>query len=221
MRQLVAVTLVFSLTVVAAIVPPAGYAAGTPAQRCAAAKLKATGKKAAARLKCWEKAIGAGIPVDPLCLTKAEDKFELAFTKAEEKGGCSTVGDAPAIQTTVVAFVDDVVADLQPVVRLSTDVQPIFSASCATSGCHSGSFPAGELNLQAGTAWSATVDVASSEIPSLKRVLPGDAENSYLYQKITGAPGIVGQPMPFGSFPLPQVQIDTIAAWIVQGAQNN
>lgn len=40
-------------------------------------------------------------------------------------------------------------------------------------------------------------------------------------QKIADIVGIVGSPMPKGGNPLPKSKIDTIKAWINQGAQNN
>jgi hypothetical protein len=85
--------------------------AGTAAQKCAATKLKETGKKAAAKLKCWSKEAtrpgGLGA-----CLVKAEVKFADKFAKADAKGGCATVGDASTIEADVDAFVDSVVAEL-------------------------------------------------------------------------------------------------------------
>jgi hypothetical protein len=67
-----------------------------PAQKCAAAKQKAAGKKIAAKLTCYSKAVTKALPVDPACLMKAETKFSAAFTKAEAGGGCAIVGDALA-----------------------------------------------------------------------------------------------------------------------------
>ncbi|RMF61073.1 MAG: hypothetical protein D6746_06025 [Bacteroidetes bacterium] len=98
------------------------------------------------------------------------------------------------------------------------DVQNIFTASCALSGCHTGTFPPQGLNLSAGQAYGNLVGVPSQEDPSLNRVEPGDPDRSYLYLKITGAPGIRGGRMPLGRDPLPQAQIDLIRAWIEAGA---
>src|SRR5262245_2470996 len=53
---------------------------------CAASKLGATGKKASGELVCQATATSKGTTVDPLCLGKARDKFEKAFTKADSKG---------------------------------------------------------------------------------------------------------------------------------------
>lgn len=48
-----------------------------------------------------------------VCLMKAEDTFAVAFQRAEDKGGCKTVGDAQEVeQTQVDVFVDGIVLAL-------------------------------------------------------------------------------------------------------------
>ena len=107
--------------------------------------------------------------------------------------------------------------------RVPVNVQAIFTANCAKSGCHAGSSPQQEQNLSEEFAYANIVGVASHEMPSLKRVDPGNPDNSYLVLKIEGV-GIVGDRMPFdqlGSGPngyLTQAEIDTIRAWIQDGA---
>jgi hypothetical protein len=193
---------------------------------CAASKLGATAKKASGKLACQAKAIGKGTAVDMLCLGKAEDKFMKAFTKADLKGGCVDPGDASTVETLVNTFVGDVVAALTggqpPVVSFASDVQPIFTAHCATAlFCHTGSSPAQGMNLSAGMAYAAIVGVASMEMSSLDRVAPGDPANSYLVRKINGGPGIVGSQMPLGGPFLSAADIATITNWVQQGAANN
>jgi len=76
--------------------------AGTPpAAACAATKLKAAGKKAAAKLSCVAKAVTHGDPVDSSCLGKADDKLVGMFTKADTKGGCLATGDAASVGSVV------------------------------------------------------------------------------------------------------------------------
>lgn len=189
-------------------------------RKCAAAKLKAAGKKVSSKLKCQAKAAGSGATVDPACLTKAESKFTQAFLKAEAKGGCTTVGDGAAVE----ALVDSLVAtdvDLVVTVHFATQVQPIFSSTCALGGCHSVGFPAAGMNLTATQAYANIVNVASTEVPALVRVAPGNPADSYLHRKITNAPGIVGSPMPIGGYPMAAQQIEVITTWIAQGALDN
>ena len=107
---------------------------------------------------------------------------------------------------------------------LSQHVQPILSANCALSGCHTGSTPAMGQNLSSGQTFSNTVNVASGELPGMDRVEPGDPDQSYLVHKIQGTQASVGgsgSRMPLGMTPLSQAQIDTIRAWIRAGAPNN
>lgn len=102
-----------------------------------------------------------------------------------------------------------------------TEIQTqIFNSSCALSGCHSGGTPAAGMNLDA-PAYSRIVGVASSEVPSLQRINPGNAADSYMIRKLEGGPGIVGARMPLGGPFLPQATIDRIRAWIDSGAPNN
>ena len=191
---------------------------------CAAIKLAATGKKAGSKLGCEAKAAGQGGQVDPTCTGAAETKFSAAFAKAESKGGCAVgdpnTSDPNAIESTVDTFVADVVAALTPApVSFAADVQPIFTANCTT--CHSGGAPPAGLDLSAGNAYADTVNVASFEMATLDRVLPGDAANSYLVRKINGGPGISGSQMPLAAPPLSSTDIGTITNWIIQGALNN
>lgn len=93
----------------------------------------------------------------------------------------------------------------------------IFTPSCAVSGCHTGASPPQGLRLDAGFAFSNLVNVASTEVPSLLRVDPGNPNNSYLVQKLEGT-AAVGARMPFGGAPLDQALIDDVREWITNGA---
>jgi hypothetical protein len=110
-------------------------------------------------------------------------------------------------------------------VKLSTDIQPIFTASCAVSGCHVGSSPPEGMNLSQGMTFANTVDVKSRQ-SALDRVEPSNPDLSYLVHKIQGTqsnPGVGGtlNRMPRNTNPLPQSQIDLIRLWITEGAKNN
>ena len=73
------------------------------------------------------------------------------------------------------------------------------------------------LVLDAGNSYTLLVDVPSNEVPALKRIDPGDPENSYLIQKLEGTAASGGR-MPLNGTPLPQTSIDTIRQWITDGA---
>jgi hypothetical protein len=102
---------------------------------------------------------------------------------------------------------------------LSQDIQSIFNSSCAVSGCHNSAAEAG-LNLSQGVAYSNLVNVDSTQVPNKKRVLPNDAQNSYLVEKIEGRQS-VGSRMPLNRSTLNSTQIQNIRNWINQGAQDN
>ena len=93
----------------------------------------------------------------------------------------------------------------------------VFTPICTQ--CHIGANAPHGLRLDAANSYALLVNVASDEVPTLKRVNPGNADQSYLVQKIQGNAGIVGSRMPLGQAPLPQDRIDLIRSWIAGGAQ--
>jgi hypothetical protein len=93
----------------------------------------------------------------------------------------------------------------------------VFTPTCALSGCHTGAAAQEGLRLDEANSYGMLVDVASSQVPSILRVAPGDPDNSYLIQKLEGTAS-VGVQMPEGGAPLPQASIDVIRQWISDGA---
>ncbi|MBL4687417.1 MAG: hypothetical protein JKY37_22665 [Nannocystaceae bacterium] len=97
----------------------------------------------------------------------------------------------------------------------NTDVAPIIAANCS---CHrSGSPPAG-LDLNDGSGFASLVGVASTA--EIFYVSPGDADASYIVNKLQGmqeSVGGSGSQMPLGGT-LQDSEIDTIIAWIDGGA---
>ena len=116
---------------------------------------------------------------------------------------------------------------LQP--TFSSIAQNIFattdsSGRVACTQCHSnqGRVPPVGMVLLPEVAYANLVGVPSVQKPGAVRVIPGDADNSYLVQKLEGHPGIVGQRMPRTAGPfLTEGQMLIIRRWIDQGAQNN
>ncbi len=96
----------------------------------------------------------------------------------------------------------------------------VFTPICAVPGCHVGASAQQGLMLDSvQNSFLDLVGVSSNEIPSLMRVDPGNPDNSYLVQKIEGAPSIVGAQMPLNQPPLSTDQIDAIRQWILNGAE--
>ena len=111
-------------------------------------------------------------------------------------------------------------------VSLATDVQPIFTESCASNGCHDGnSRPGGpgaggptSLDLTEGNALQSLLDTTTPCGPVL---VPGDPDSSILIGKLNGTELCMGSLMPKGSDSLTTEQIDLIATWVCQGAAGN
>ena len=94
----------------------------------------------------------------------------------------------------------------------------------ACTNCHTstGRNPSGGLNLNHDVAYDQLVNVASRGKAGATRVIPGDAANSYLVQKLDGSPGIVGRRMPFAGAPfLTDGQMLILKRWIAIGAPRN
>jgi len=100
----------------------------------------------------------------------------------------------------------------------TADIQTIFSASCALSNCHNANAQGGMV-LLAGQAYGQIVNVASFSEPAFKRVLPGNANDSYIVIKLEGRQAI-GAQMPLGGT-LSATRIQNIKNWINKGAKNN
>jgi hypothetical protein len=105
-------------------------------------------------------------------------------------------------------------------VTFAADVQPIFTASCATTDCHTGTQPTMGLRLTSDVSYGNIVNRPSQEAPAYKLVRPSKPDSSYLYRKVEGASGINGARMPFGGA-LPEASTELIRHWIVQGALAN
>jgi Ca2+-binding RTX toxin-like protein len=119
--------------------------------------------------------------------------------------------NAAALTRSDFTVVDPVVS----AVSFTNQIQPIFSGKCI--GCHNESSAPHGLILAEGHSYDLLVNVASKEVPSLKRVEPGDPDNSYLVQKVEGTAAVGGR-MPLGRAPLTEAQIDLIRQWISEGA---
>ena len=81
-----------------------------------------------------------------------------------------------------------------------------------------GQAPASSDLSSAAASFANLVNVSSVQQPSLLRVAPGDADASYLVQKIEGT-AAVGSRMPLGGGALDAATIDAIRAWIDSGAE--
>src|SRR5690606_34287913 len=102
---------------------------------------------------------------------------------------------------------------------LSGNVQPIFTATCATNlACHVEG-GAGPVDLSTGHSWAGTFRVTSTQDRQKFYVDPFDPDLSYLFNKVEGTG--IGSRMPLNAPPLTQEQLDAIRRWILEGAANN
>ena len=117
--------------------------------------------------------------------------------------------------------------DLAP--TFSSIQQSIFNASdpsgrLACIQCHTdeGRVPAGNLVLLEGRSYQQLVGRPVVGKAGETRVIPGDADNSYMVRKLEGGPDIVGERMPRSNGPyLTEGQMIVIRRWISEGAENN
>lgn len=110
--------------------------------------------------------------------------------------------------------------NLQP--TLSSIQREVFSPTCSSCHTNVGRTPAAGLNLTDGSAFASLVGAPSPIKAGAVRVVPGDPANSYLIQKLEGAPGISGVRMPRNNLtPLTDGQMLVIRRWIELGAPNN
>lgn len=136
----------------------------------------------------------------------------LSITVACDEPLSNITGPTPNLETRF--------SSIQTEIFENTDVSG--RASCVS--CHNATgqaFAAG-LNLERGAAYAALVNVPARTKPSAIRVVPGDANASYLVHKLQGGPDIVGFRMPrFGPPYLTDGQISVIRRWIDLGAAND
>ena len=108
--------------------------------------------------------------------------------------------------------VNPVCADVIEHVSFAADIQPILTTNCATSGCHSGNTPEGNLNLEAGKSYAALSKPGKGYI---------DIDNpkySVLYSSLVST----SSPMPpLGQQPLSTCDLKRIEVWMKEGALDN
>ena len=104
-------------------------------------------------------------------------------------------------------------------VTYAEHMEPLVIARCLS--CHTAEEPEARLVLEAGTGYGEMVGRASTQVPGLLIVAPGDVENSYLWRKLIHDVEI-GRGMPrtvVGSIKLPDDEIELYRRWVEGGAQ--
>lgn len=96
------------------------------------------------------------------------------------------------------------------VVSFTQHVQPIFNNHCNTSGCHSGTHPAGGLNLEPIVAYGQLLNSSSGYVDTVN---PN-------YSVIIASINSVSSPMPPTGL-LDSCTTSVVLKWIQQKAKNN
>ena len=165
--------------------------------------------------------------------TKVADTTVVDTTVADTFVPDTSVADTAMPDTTVVDTgpadtgpADTGPADTGPAdtgpVSFAADIQPIFSARC--TGCHSGGFPSGGMNLSSGVAYANIVNVTSNCTASLKRIVPSSRSSSLMWLKTSNDPAKCGSAMPFGGPGLKTTapaDFAKLERWIDEGALDN
>jgi hypothetical protein len=95
-------------------------------------------------------------------------------------------------------------------VSFSRDIIPLFNQHCNTAGCHSGSNPKGNLNLEPTLAYSQLMKNGSGYIDTINP----------LFSVLHASMNSVSNPMPpIGR--LDKNKLDLVLKWIEQKAKNN
>jgi len=101
----------------------------------------------------------------------------------------------------------------------ATVIQEIFNRKgCASGSCHGSARSAG-LSLVSGSSYASLVNVTATQSTAF-RVIPGNANDSYLIVKVEGRQ-TVGDRMPAGGSALDNIDLGNLKNWINQGAKNN
>jgi mono/diheme cytochrome c family protein len=130
--------------------------------------------------------------------------------------GLGTSGDVESGQTGAVSF--------------SGEIQPLFNDRCTQCHIPGGSGyvatggDSGGLDLTGGAAYQSLVGVRTFQKPQEAprwRVLAGEPDSSYLYQKIVSDSPKESSRMPLGGPFLDDSEIELIERWIEEGAADN
>jgi hypothetical protein len=107
-------------------------------------------------------------------------------------------------------------------VSFSMDVAPILANNCAQGGCHATMAPKEGMSLTSTRAFDSLVGVTAAQCDDgRQRVEPGNVAGSYLIDKLLGVDLCKGTRMPKAGQSLPEDDIETIGAWICNGAPDN
>lgn len=104
----------------------------------------------------------------------------------------------------------------QPV-SYAQDIQPIFNGNCAVSGCHDSGTQRNGVDL---SSYNSATNSVGARYDTLI-ILPDNPSASPIVDKISNDNPEFGDRMPLNRAPLENAEIDSIRAWIEDGAPDN
>lgn len=160
------------------------------------------------------------ICAEGICLNPCEEGQRLCGSRcvdtASDSGHCGRCGHVCGSGSSC----EDSVCVCEPeaAASFSRDVLPILGASCGGSDCHTGGEPLSELDLSPARAYAELVGAAAVGCEEGTLVVPGNPDQSYLIDKLTGGELCRGKRMPLFADPLPDAAIAQFVGWICAGA---
>lgn len=112
-------------------------------------------------------------------------------TQDDAEGGLDATADGGAL---CLVCSSDATEDLPDWVSVKDEIDRVCSSA---DNCHGSG--AGAMGLSPGREFGSLINVTSTENPPMKRVLPGDPAQSYVYLKLACEGGIVDACMPYGA----------------------
>ncbi len=135
-------------------------------------------------------------------------------------GGCKKIDNNPEnpFDYEIVDDGDTASVEMESIAWLH---QNIFVLRCANPACHDGSFEPDFRTMQSTYSSLVYHDVKKNDAQNSFefRVVPGDADASWLYHRVTTNDQVLGR-MPLYADPLTSSEIAAIRGWINKGAPN-
>ena len=98
------------------------------------------------------------------------------------------------------------------------DIPTLFTQSCAISGCHTATSPAGALDLASADVFTRLSGMKASGGPGVL-IDPSSPADSVLYTKLTATPPFLSR-MPLTGGALDPATVSCVLAWIEAGGQS-
>jgi hypothetical protein len=157
---------------------------------------------------------------EPVVWTSSEPSVAIVdstgLVTATGLGTASVTATSGLADGTVAVVIQDAI--VAP--SFSTVVNEIFQRrGCSAGNCHGSDAGGLTLTASAATNYAELVNVPSTDVPTLDRVTPGSAADSYLVRKLEGTGS--GARMPLGGRALGTADLQAIKDWINAGAPEN